>query len=161
MDTLVSIWQWFLQFAKGDLPSWLAIAIAVIAMLFALRRPGAHTELSMSRLHFDDEGGPISLDMELTTYRHAPRLSATAKLKLDRVKYPLKLQPVNSPTNYQFATVNTFHLSIVGQYTKRETLPKMASIDVKARLSDGSKARLRENMPLTPSSPSTEDSPLE
>ena len=58
-----AIWEWLPQFARGDLPTWIAVAIALIAMLFAIRKPPVHSELNISRLHFDDDGGPISQEL--------------------------------------------------------------------------------------------------
>ena len=148
MDVLIQVWDYLPPFIKGDLPSWLAVIGAVIAMLFVLRKPSAHTELRMIRLHFDSNGGPISLELDLTTYSHAPNLSARAKLKLDRVEFAMRPEPVEAPQNYRYATVNTFHLRFLGQYTKHQVSPKMAFVDVKVRFSDGSRARLREKTSL-------------
>jgi hypothetical protein len=50
-----------------DFPSWLAVAIALIATLIALRTVPVHSELHFTRLCFDDNGGRISLELELTT----------------------------------------------------------------------------------------------
>ena len=96
MDTLDAAWGWLLQFAKGDLPCWITVVITVIGVLLVIRfrKQPIHSELNLSRLHFDDDGGPIILELEFTTYSHASRLDARAKLKLDGVKYPMKLEPV-------------------------------------------------------------------
>ncbi len=138
------MWQWL----QSDLASWLAVGIAVIAVFFALRKPSHHTELSLTRLHFDSDGGPISLELDLATYSHAPRLTAKARLKIGGIGYPMRLEPIKAPTNYQFAVLNTFQLRFVGQYVKSKINPTAAFIDVKARLSDGSRARLRKQVVL-------------
>jgi len=88
------------------------------------------------------------LELDLTTYSHASRLEAKAKLKIDELDYPLIREPINTPTNYRFATVNTFQLRFTGQYEKRSEIPKTAFIDVKTKLSDGSRARLRKTIDL-------------
>jgi len=88
------------------------------------------------------------LELDSATYSHASRIDARAKLKLNGVRYPMSFEQFETPTNYRFSTVNTFHLCFVGKYEKAQTTPKTASIDVKARLSDGSSARLREKVPL-------------
>ncbi len=154
------MWEWL----QSDLASWLAVGLALMAVFFTLRKPVKHTELSLSRLHFDDDGGPISLEVELSTESHAPNFEAEASLKMGGVNYPMRLEPVKTPTNYQFATINTFHLHFVGQYVKSTTIPTTASIKVRAQLSDGSQARLRlRRKILIPSEPKTdkEDSPNE
>ncbi|MFC2059476.1 hypothetical protein ACFLTZ_00370 [Chloroflexota bacterium] len=134
--------------------SWLAVVLAVTAIYFALRR-SQHTELIFTSLKFEADGGPIGLELDLHTYSHAYQVKAKARLKIDGVDYPMKLElPINAPTNFQFATVNTFHLRFSGQYEKRIKIPTTAFIDVKARLSDGSRARLRRNSTLD----SSEDS---
>ena len=138
----------------GDFPPWLAVAIAVIATLFALRKPPIHSELHFSRLRFDDDGGPISLEVELTTYSHASRLVATAKLKLDGIDYPMSLEPFKTPVNYGYASANTFKLCFTGEYAKAIVAPKTANIGVKTRMSDGSSARLKKKIPLVDESPS-------
>ena len=149
MDILGDIWQWLPQFAKGDLPSWLAVTFAGIAMFLALRKPSLHTELGNVQLQFDSDGGPIHLTLELTTYSHAPRLTAKAKVRIGGINCPMKLEPIKAPQNYAYATVNTFDLKFVGDYAKTIKAPKEATVDVRARLSDGSKARLRQRFPLT------------
>jgi hypothetical protein len=143
--------DWF----GGDFPSWLAVAIALAATLIALRKVAIHSELHFTRLHFDDDGGPISLELELTTYSHAPRLDAHAKLKLDRAKYPMSQEPLTTPQNYRFATVSTFDLRFTGTYKKSKVAPKTAIIDVKVRMSDGSRARFKGKMPLVESNDPT------
>lgn len=148
-DTIQCLWQWLQsQWVQSDLASWLAVGLAVMAVIFALRKPPQHTELNLTRLQFDSDGGPISLELELATYSHAPRLTAEARLKIGGTGYPMKLEPIKAPTNYQFAALNTFKLRFVGQYVKSKTTPTAAFIDVKARLSDGSRARLRRQMVL-------------
>ena len=120
-----------------------------MAIFFALRKTMQHTELSLTRLHFDNDGGPISLELELSTYSHAPKLTAKARLKMGGVDYPLKLElPIKVPINSNISVLNTFPLHFVGQYVKSKTLPQAALIDVKARFSDGSKARLRKKVIL-------------
>ena len=138
------MWEWL----QGDLASWLAVVLAVTAIYFALRKPVQHTELNLTRLHFDADGGPISLEVELSTYSHAPSLKAEAKLKIGGVSYPMRLEPLETPMNFQFATLNTFRLRFGGQYVKSKTTPTTAFIDIKARLSDGSRARLRNKIVL-------------
>ena len=160
-DIIQCLWQWLQsQWFQSDLASWLAVGIAVIAIFFALRKPSHHTELSLTRLHFNSDGGPIDLELELDTYSHAPRLKTKAKLKIDGIDYPMTLEPIKSPTNFQFAVLNTFKLHFVGQYVKSKTTPTTALIDVKARFSDGSRARLRVKIDLetdeNPSEPKTD-----
>jgi len=138
------MWEWL----QSDLASWLTVGLAVMAVLFALRRPTHHTELNYPHLHFNSDGGPISLELELATYSHSPRLKAKAKLKIDGVGYPMRLEPIKAPTNFQFATLNTLQLRFIGQYVKSKTIPTTAFIDVKTRLSDGSRARLRTKVDL-------------
>ncbi len=57
------MWDWL----QSDLASWLAVVLAVTAIYFALRKFGQHTELNFTRLHFDSDGGPISLEVDLST----------------------------------------------------------------------------------------------
>ena len=157
------MWEWL----QGDLASWLAVVLAVTAIYFAVRKLGQHTELNFTRLHFDSDGGPISLEVELSTYSHAPNLKAEARLKIGGISYPMRLEPLKTPTNWSFATLNTFHLCFVGQYVKHKTAPTTAFIDVRARWSDGSRARLRRKIDLerdeNPSEPTPdkEDSQIE
>ena len=151
LDILDGIWKWLPQFTKGDLPSWIAVAIAVVAILLVFRKPRIHSELHLSRLHVEDDGGPINLEAEFTTYSHAARIDARATLKLDGISYPMSFQPLGrGPQNYRFASVSTFHLSFVGEYPKSQPIPKYAVINVKAKMSDGSGAQIREKMPLVP-----------
>ncbi|MBI4321313.1 MAG: hypothetical protein HY675_22710 [Chloroflexi bacterium] len=124
------------------------MVIAVAAMYFALRRPAAHAEIRILNLKFHDEGGAIKLDAEMTTYSHAPRLNTKATLKLNGVRHPLQLEPIKAPLNYQFATVNTFQLGFTGHYSKLTPPPKMAVIEIRAKMSDGTKARLHTKIPL-------------
>lgn len=42
---------------KGDLPSWIAVAIALVAVVIATRKPRAYSELNVAELHFDSDGG--------------------------------------------------------------------------------------------------------
>jgi len=95
------MWEWL----QGDLASWLAGGLAVMAVLFALRKPVHHTELKLLSLHFDSDGGPISLELELAPYSHSPRLEAEARLKIGGVSYPLRLEPLKAPMNFQFAVL--------------------------------------------------------
>ena len=156
MDVFDSVWKWLPEFTRGDLPSWAAVGLAFVAVLIAIRRSSIHAELHLKKFQFDEDGGPIMLEMEFTTYSHAARLTAEAKLKLDGVAYPMITEPFKTPTNYAHASVNTFALLFKGAYTKSETLPNTASIDVKARMSDGSKARFRRKLSLVASDDSTE-----
>ena len=119
-----------------------------MALFFALRKRSHHTELSLIRLHFNSDEEQISLELQLATYSHAPSLEAEARLKMDGIDYPMKLEPVQTPTNYQYAVLNTFQLRFVRQYVKPKTNPTKAFIDVKARFSDGSQARLRKQIVL-------------
>ena len=167
-DIIQCLWQWLQsQWVQSDLASWLAVGIAVMAVYFALRKHGQHTELRLNRLHFDSDGGLISLEVKLSTYSHALNVTPKVRLKIGGVSYPMKLEPFNAPTNFQFAALNTFELRFVGQYVKSKTPPTAAFIDVKVRLSDGSRARLRKKIDLetdeNPSEPKTdkEDSPTE
>lgn len=89
------------------------------------------------------------MNVDLSTFSHALRLTATARIKADGIEYPLKLeQPIKAPNNFAFAAVNTFHLHFVGYYVERKIPPTTAFIDVKAKLSDGSRARLRRKITL-------------
>ncbi len=135
------IWAWL----QGDLASWLAVVLAVMAIIYALRNR-QHTELELVHLRFDNNGGPIDLELNLTTYSHAARIDATAKLEIDGVRYPLKWEPMKTPMNYQFATVNTIQIRFTGQYEKRNILPKYARINAKAKLSDGSQASFKKKL---------------
>lgn len=151
MDAIKQIiWQWLQnQWIQSDLASWLAVGLAIMAVFYALRKPAHHTELNFTNLHFDDDGGPITLEVELDTYSHAPRLVAKVRLKMDGVDYPLKLeQPIKMPTNSNFSVLNAIPLRFRGQYVKSETPPATALIDVKAKFSDGSNARLRKKLYL-------------
>ena len=143
-----SIWQFLQsQWIQSDLASWLAVGIAIMALFFALRKPTWHTELNLIKLILDTDGGPISMELELSTYSHAPRLISKACLKIDGVNYPMKLEsPLKMPTNVQYAILNTFHLRFTGQFTRSKTAPKTAIVDVQAQFSDGSKARLRRKV---------------
>ena len=154
------LWKWLQsQWVQSDLASWLAVGLALMAVYFALRKLGQHTELNLTRLHFDDDGGPISLEVELSTYSHAPHLDAKARLKIGGISYPMTLEPLKTPTNWSFATLNTFHLRFVGQYVKHKTTPTTAFINVKARWSDGSRARLRRKIDLKPDEHPSEPTP--
>ncbi len=148
-DIIQCLGQWLQsQWVQSDLASWLAVGFAMMALFFALRRIGQHAELTFTDLKFEMDGGQISLELVLATYSHAPRLTAEAKLKIGGIRYPMVLEPIKSPTNYQFAVLNIFHLRFVGQYVKSKTPPTTASIDVRARFSDGSRARLRRKITL-------------
>jgi hypothetical protein len=148
-DIIQYLWQWLQgQWVQSDLASWLAVVLALMAVFFALRKPVQHTELVFTDLRFDLDGGQIHLELALATYSHAPRLTAEARLKIGGISYPMKLEPLKAPTNFQFAVLNTFQLRFVGQYVKSKTTPTMAFIDVKVRLSDGSRARLRKQISL-------------
>ncbi len=112
----------------------------------------------MSRFHVDDDDGTITLGLNLTTYSHAAQIESRAKLKLDGVNYPMTREPLETPTNYAYATVNTFNLRFTGTYDISRGTPKRDSLDVTAKLSDGSKARFKEKTDLGPGpdSPSPE-----
>lgn len=160
-DIIQCLWQWLQsQWIQSDLASWLTVVLALTAIYFALRKLGQHTEISFRQLHFDLDGGPISLELDLATYSHSPRMKAEARLKIGGVNYLLKLEPIKAPTNFRFAALNTYHLCFVGQYVKPKAIPKTAFIDVKARLSDGSRARLRMKKDLeideSPNEPKTD-----
>lgn len=151
MDIIIqSLWQWLQsQWVQSDLASWLAVGFAVMAVFFALRKPIHHTEFSITKFHFDDGGGQITLELELATYSHAPRLTAKARLKMGGIDYPLKLElPIKVPTNSNISVLNIFPLRFVGQYMKSKTSPTTALIDVKAQFSDGSKTRLHKKVTL-------------
>lgn len=149
-----AIWLWLLEFITGNFPSWLAVLIASVALYFLIRKPRVHSELNLVQLKVGDDdddeddgdettGGPISLALEFTTYSHASRLTASAKVKLNGVSYPMTLQEVKTPTNYGFATVNTFPLLFTGECPKGLQLPSPVFIDVRAHLSDGARARFK------------------
>jgi hypothetical protein len=63
----------------------------------------------------------------------------------------MAFEPMETPQNYRFATVSTFELRFTGTYTKSKVTPKKAVIDVKVRMSDGSRARLKMKVPLVES----------
>ncbi len=161
-DITQYLWQWLQsQWVQSDFASWLAVVLAVMAVCFALRKSRQHTEISNPRLQFNLDGGPISLELELATYSHAPRLTAEARLKIGGNDYPMRLElPIKAPTNYQFAVLNTFKHRFVGQYVKSKIDPETAFIAVTARLSDGSRASLRRHIVLhsdeNPSEPKIE-----
>ena len=150
MDVSNSFWDWLPQFTRGDLPSWIAVAIALIAAFVALRKSPVHSELHIARLHIDDAEGPITLDLDLTTYSHAARLKAQASLKLDGVNYPMTMEPLETPQNLAYAAVNTFHLHFKGTFDTSRPTPKTASIDAKTTMSDESRARFKSKQELVP-----------
>ena len=86
MNILDAIWVWVPQFTKGDLPSWIAVAIALIAVVIATRKPRSYSEINFTSLKFASDGGPITLDVEFTTYSHAATLEASTNLKIDGVE---------------------------------------------------------------------------
>jgi len=152
MSGFDAAWTWLPQFASGPLPAWIGVLIGLVALYFATRKPRVHSELNLLQLKVGDgddddddgtTGGPVILELDFTTYSHAARLTATAKVKINGVGCPMILQETERPTNYQFATVNTFHLIFAGECLKGLPLSSPVSIDVRARLSDGSGARFK------------------
>ena len=147
------------QWLQSDLASWLAVVLAMTAIYFALRK-GHYCELIFTDLSFNEDGGPISLELNFCTHSHALGMKASARLKIDGIDYPMKLElPIKTPKNFQFATMNTFHIRFSGEYAKREKFPMTASIDVKVRQRDGSRARLCRKFPLDRSEDSTQQVP--
>ena len=67
----------------------------MIAVLVAVRRPRTEPFATST----DDDGGPISLDIDFTAYSYASTLKASAKLKLDGVSYPIEWGPMETPQN--------------------------------------------------------------
>lgn len=135
-------WGWL----QSDLASWLAVVIAIMAILFALRKHKYHTELRFTSLKIKEE--QISLEVVMSTYSHAPRIDAKAEIKIDGISYPMSLEPIKAPTNFRFAVLNNFQICFTGKYVNTDTLPQSATVDVKVKLSDGSKAKLHEIVTL-------------
>lgn len=139
-------------FIESDLASWLAVALAVVAVIFALRRPQSYTEIRQVELEFDADGGKVTLTAILTTTSHAGSLVAKAKLKLGNISVPMvwDSKQFDTPMNWSFAAANTFRLVFTGEYTKQAKVPTEALVDIRGKFSDGSKASNRSRLPLVP-----------
>lgn len=148
-ELVPDVWQ---RFVSGDLPSWIAVGIAVAAVIFALRRPQNYTELGNVRIDSDDEG-VTKVTADLTTASHAANLNVIARLKVRGVSVPLTLEPIVPRINSDYRAVNTFALVFSGVYPKGKERPKTAGsvqLSIKARMSDGSSAKYRHRWPITP-----------